>query len=554
MRKTYRFIAILTVIMLLSGCGGSGNATPPGTSPETSSQGGSAGKPDPFGKYEDPIEVTAVKSLGAGTLDFPEGDSIENNVWTRYYEEALGIKVRYLWTTNEQQYDQKLNIAITSNDLPDIMLVKNTQLKMMYENGQLMDMTDILPAYLAPFTEEVMNADGGAGLKSATFDGRLYSIPAVGSGLSSTKVLWVRTDWLDKLDLELPQTVDDMLAVADAFTNRDPDGNRANDTYGLAVYKDLFEGGYACLEGFFNAYGAYPDIWLKNGNGLVYGSIQPEVKTALGVLQELYAKGQIDPEFGVKDANKVNEDVGAGRFGMMFGDFWNAAWINDVKVENPEMEWQPVAIPSSGGVPAKAQMPFGTNRYYAINAKAKNPEAFVKMLNLQLEKSYGATAEPTVYNITPDGYGPYAYTVIGIEPAMKNFTAAERVTAAIETGDASSLNDEERNYYDMSMLSLNGDHSNNNWHQLKMFGPGGSLTVMKKYWDDGNVMPDEFYGAPTQTMSEKLSTLKKQELTDFTSIILGAPLDSFDTFVQNWGNLGGTKMTEEVNAWYAEQQ
>lgn len=48
---------------------------------------------------------------------------------------------------------------------------------------------------------------------------------------------------------------------------------------------------------------------------------------------------RLHPEFGVKDANKVNEDVGAGRFGMMFGDFWNMAWINDVKVKNPDFEW-----------------------------------------------------------------------------------------------------------------------------------------------------------------------------------------------------------------------
>ena len=67
-------------------------------------------------------------------------------------------------------------------------------------------------------------------------------------------------------------------------------------------------------------------------------------------------------------------------------------------------------------------------------------------------------------------------------------------------------------------------------------------------------MRDAFYGASTQTMTEKLSTLTKQQLTDFTSIILGAPLNDFDTFVANWGNLGGTQMTQEVNDWFAQQK
>ena len=513
-----------------------------------------ASEADPFGKYETPIEITMVKNLGSGALEFPQGDSIESNVWTREFEEVLGIKSRFLWTTNEQQYTQKVNIAITSNELPDVMAISRTQMKMMYENGQLMDISEVLSKYAAPYTWEILNSDGGIGLKSATFDGKLYAIPQVSAGLMSAKVLWIRTDWLDKLDLKIPTTVDEFMAVADAFTNQDPDGNGVKDTFGLAFHKDLFDVGYACLEGFFNAYGAYPNIWVNTGDSLAYGSVLPEMKTALGALRDMYTKGLIDPEFGVKDSNKVNEDVGAGRFGMMFGDFWNAAWINSVKVANPTMECVPVAIPSLSGAPAKAQIPFGTITYYVVSANCKNPEAIVKMLNLKLEKSYGATAEPTVYGITPEGYGPYAYTVISLEPPMKNFTAAEKVTAAIETGDTSKLNDEEKNYYDMCMLSLNGDHTNNNWHQLKMFGPGGSLTVQKKYWDDGNIMRDAFYGASTQTMTEKLSTLQKQQLTDFTAIILGASLDDFDTFVSNWGNLGGTEMTQEVNAWFAEQK
>lgn len=95
----------------------------------------------------------------------------------------------------------------------------------------------------------------------------------------------------------------------------------------------------------------------------------------------MYAAGQIDPEFGVKDANKVNEDVGAGRFGMMFGDFWNMAWINDVKVKNPDFEWVPVAIPSlDGTTPGKSQLSASTTDFFVISAKCEHPEAVVRML------------------------------------------------------------------------------------------------------------------------------------------------------------------------------
>jgi putative aldouronate transport system substrate-binding protein len=521
------------------GCGQNGSSTSQAVS-------------GPFGKYDPPIEITAVKDLGASNLLFPPGDSIDNNVWTRYYEEVLGIKLKYIWTTNEQQYSQKINISITSNDIPDIMVVKNVQLKMMYENGQLMDMTDILPQYLAPFTREVVYQDNGDAVKSATFDGKLYAIPLTSFGLSSAMVLWVRTDWLDKLGLPIPKTPEEFLTIADAFVNRDPDGNGKKDTYGLAIYKDLFEGGFACLEGFFNMYGAYPHIWVPSGNRLEYGSVLPAAKTALGVLQDMYHRGLIDPEFGVKDAPKVAEDVMMGKFGLMFGQFWNAAWINSAKVANPAIEWVPVSIPFS--VDGNAQIPFGTTKYAAVSAKSRYPEAAVKMLNLQLEKIYGATAESTLFNITPDGFSPYAYTPLAIEPGMKNFEAAAAVTDAINRGDPSKLNDEQLNYYEMSLKSLAGDHDNNNWHQLKMFGPNGSLTVMRSYWDNGKIQADQFFGAPTPIMAEKLSTLKKQVLTDYTDIILGTPLDvGWDNFVRNWGVLGGTQMTAEVNEWHRTQ-
>ena len=562
-RKLVALIMALTLAAaLVNGCGDPGtgsNEQPAETGAAEGTETGTAQEEaaaDPFGRYEEPVEVSSVKNLGAG-IEFPEGESLEDNVWTRYLEETLNIRINWEWSTNTEQYAQKVNIAITSDDIPDVMQVSASQMKMMYDNGQIMDITDVMEDYLAPFTKEVLNSDGGVAMQAATFDGRLYAIPKIGSPLLSAKVLWVRTDWLDNLGLELPETVEDMRNIAEAFTTQDPDGNGADDTYGLALYKDLYGSGFADLTGFFNAYNAYPGIWVDTGEGIVWGGIQPEVKDALAALNEMYEAGQIDPEFGVKDANKVNEDVSAGRIGMLFGDFWDMAWINDAKVDDPTFEWVPVAIPSlDGTTPAKAELSSSTTDFFVISADCEHPEAVVKMLNLQLEKGYGETAEPQTFNITPDGYGPYQYPAVAIEPPMKNFTAAQKVTAVINgEAEADTLNDEELNYYEMACKSLEGDHADNNWHQLKMYGPGGSLNVIyDEYWTSGNVVNDAYYAAPTETMTEKLPTLDKQQLQDYTTIILEGNLDAFDEFVENWNTLGGEEITQEINEWYSSQQ
>ncbi len=557
------FMTLAMTTALVGGCGSTGSSeestqsgdegTAQGTEQSAAEEEADA---DPFGRYDELVEITSVKNLGAG-IEFPEGDSLEDNVWTRYLEETLNIRVNWEWSTNTEQYAQKVNIAITSDDIPDVMQVSSSQMKMMYDNGQIMDITEVMDTYLAPYTEEVLNSDGGIAMQAATFDGKLYAIPKIGSPLMSAKVLWVRTDWLDNLGLELPETVGDMRNIAEAFTTQDPDGNGADDTYGLALYKDLYGSGFADLTGFFNAYNAYPGIWVDTGDEIVWGGIQPEVKDALAALHEMYEAGQIDPEFGVKDANKVNEDVSAGRIGMLFGDFWDMAWINDAKVADPTFEWVPVAIPSlDGSTPAKAQLSSSTTDFYVISADCEHPEAVVKMLNLQLEKSYGETAEPQTFNITPDGFGPYQYPAVAIEPPMKNFTAAQKVTAVINgEADVDTLNDEELNYYEMACKSLEGDHKDNNWHQLKMYGPGGSLDVIyDEYWTPGNVVNDAYYAAPTETMTEKLPTLDKQQLQDYTTIILEGNLDAFDEFVTNWNKLGGEEITQEINDWHASQE
>ena len=53
----------------------------------------------------------------------------------------------------------------------------------------------------------------------------------------------VRKDWLDKLGLEEPSTMDEVADMLRAFINDDPDGDGEADTIGLAMRADVY-GGY----------------------------------------------------------------------------------------------------------------------------------------------------------------------------------------------------------------------------------------------------------------------------------------------------------------------
>ncbi|NBD27748.1 extracellular solute-binding protein [Paenibacillus glycinis] len=525
-------------------------ASPDANAPAAAGNDANAAAPaDPLGKYDPPIEVTAVRGITEGTK-FVDGEAIDNNVWSKAYENELGVKVKYLWTTPTAQYDQKLNIAIASDDLPDITPVSASQLKRLVEDDGLEDLTSLYDQYGSELTKNILSQDGGNAIKSATFDGKLYGLPNMTSGLGQSHVLWVRTDWLKKLGLPEPKTMDDVLKTAEAFAKQDPDGNKKADTYGLGITKDIF-GFYAGMEGFFNGFHSYPNTWVKDASGkLTYGSIAPETKAALQKLQELYKNGILDKEYGTKDATKVSEAANSGKLGLFYGYFWNAGWLQDGKNADPSMEWKPLPIVSADDQPAKAQVPFAISTYYVVKKGAAHPEAAVKLLNFDYEKLWGKTAEPNVYNAN-NGVGVFEYALLYGEAPRKNLDAHLHVVDALNANDPSKLNPEEKGYYDSLVAFRGGD--NKMWGNALMYGPGGSLSVLDGYSKNGQFVDDAYFGAPTQGMTDNEATLQKLQLETFTRIIMGGSIDEFDKFVAQWNDLGGSTITGEVNDWQASR-
>lgn len=168
---------------------------------------------------------------------------------------------------------------------------------------------------------------------------------------------WVRSDWLANLGLDVPVTFDDFIAVAEAFTNQDPDQDGEDDTYGMVLHRDNW-GMPGGLEPFFNAHHAYPNIWIEDGQGgIVFGSVQPAMKEALRALHDLYERGIIDKEFAVRPADKVPEEIASERVGMINGPFWISLWpLMDSINANPEADWLPL-IPAT--VDGTEFRPFG---------------------------------------------------------------------------------------------------------------------------------------------------------------------------------------------------
>ncbi|WP_391573943.1 extracellular solute-binding protein [Cohnella sp.] len=522
---------------------------------------------DPFGKYDPPIKLSTVKIFNASDKFVP-GETADKNVWLDGYLKDLGIEMKVNWSVVGDEPggpgEQKLNVSIASNDLPDIIPVNSKQLKQLVDNDMAEDLTEVIEKYASPQLKKFLAVNDGLALKTSTFDGKVLALPYVASSLDAASMIWLRKDWLDKLQLPEPKTMEDILNISDAFANRDPDGNGKKDTFGIGLAKDVYGGGLYDLNGFFEGYHAYRNLWLEDEEGkLVYGGVQPEMKQALGKLQEMFLAGQIDAEFGVKDATKVNESVVSGKIGLFYGQHWNAFYpLPDSFKQDPSAEWKPYPIVSADDKPAIPSIgtgvnPESVNGYTAFKKGSKHPEALIKLANYYVDKEYGWDTggydddfhQP---DPNPEGYIRWRLAAVYMSDPGQNIGIYRGVKAALENNDQDALkNLQVKSNYDIyNRFMENKDPAS--YGNAKWAGPRDTALSILDYYDSQRLgISDQFFGSKTDTMVQKQSTLDKLQLEMYSKIIMGAvPVDAFDQFVADWKKLGGDTITQEVNAWY----
>src|SRR5690606_14594533 len=162
---------------------------------------------------------------------------------------------------------------------------------------------------------------------------------------------------------------------------------------------------------------------------------------------EMYKKGEIDREFGVKDQGKAAEFAAAGRAGMHFGQMWNPLWpLVDNKKNDGDAQWQAYPLVSVDDRTAQSRVNLAVGTYYAVLKEAKNPEALLKIINLFVETGWGesTTSDNYAEHFTKDGVERHKYIPFQAWPARKNLDIHLHLLEAANTGDKSKLNPEEQ--------------------------------------------------------------------------------------------------------------
>ncbi len=514
---------------------------------------------DPLGKYEPAIDISFIRGidddLAANILPKTPGETLEDNRWLDVYKKELGVNVNYAWTVKGNEvsdaFTQKMNVTLASGDLPDVFIVTLAQLKQLTDADMIEDMTQYYNDYASDMLKQYMVVEGTANIDSVTIDGKMMAVSEPASFNETAQYLWLRNDWLEKLNLEAPKTMDDLLKISEAFTTQDPDGNGKNDTYGLPITKDIYSGAMG-TEGFFAGYHAYPYIWVEQDGKLVWGSTQPQVKVALQKLADMYKNGQIDKEFGVKDGGKVAEGIAAGKYGIDYGAQWNPMYPLISNYNNDRnADWTAYPLVSNDSNKVMVPLKFNVPRIFAVRKGYEHPEALVKLMNMHVEKCWGKTADFNKYYMPKEngGVGVWKFSPVCPASPFKNLEAFIEIEKGRQANDFSKLTGEPKVIQDNITAFENGDTTQWGWERI--YGKEGAFKYMMQYRDNGQLLTDAFVGAPTKTMSEKKTTLEKMEKEVFVKIIMGSvSIDEFDKFVTDWNKLGGEQMTKEVNEWY----
>ncbi|RAV21332.1 extracellular solute-binding protein [Paenibacillus contaminans] len=361
-RKTKGMVALLVGAgALVAGCSGGG--TKETASPSPAQTAAASASPTATPK-KDPVKFS-VFIPGSGGNPAPDKDPILQQL-----NKDLNMQMDF--NIGVQEYNQVLNTKIAGGTPPDVFGVVKTNIQTFAKQGVLLELDkylDKLPNLKKTYTDTDWN--------KGKVDGKLYGI-AKRPDIPMTSY-WIRADWLKKLNLETPKTVEEFKKVLQAFTEQDPDGNGKKDTFGLTG-ADL-----PAFSALFTAFGvADPGHYMIRDNKVVYSTTDPATKQALTYIADLIASGAVDPEI-MTNKNPI-EKAFKGQAGVIYigwPSIATDATKETYKKINPNAEW--VQLDALTGPGGKYQGIWDVGRNPAMIALSKSLEKQPEKLDKILE-------------------------------------------------------------------------------------------------------------------------------------------------------------------------
>ncbi|NGP46514.1 extracellular solute-binding protein [Bacillaceae bacterium SIJ1] len=279
---------LLFFVLILTACGNEGS-----TNEAATTEGGK-------------VKLSVFAPQGAET-------DLETNLISKKMEEEFNIDFTWQTTTYDAgAASEKRQISLASGDYPDAYMLipwvdqfSQDELLKYGQQGVLVPLNDLIEEH-APNLQKAFEQEPDFKAMATSPDGNIYGLPQWNDCFHCTypEKMWVNTEWLDTLGLEMPTTPEELKEVMIAFKNEDPNGNGKADEIPLSGYVDQLPVRYL-----MNAFEYYhskvePPLLLKDGK-VSFAVTTDGWKDGLKYMAELYELGLIDPGTFTQNADAL---------------------------------------------------------------------------------------------------------------------------------------------------------------------------------------------------------------------------------------------------------
>jgi len=308
-------------------------------------------------------------------------------------EKLSNIHIDFQHPPVGQENDQ-FNLMIASGKYPDIIEHGNWPSApggpaKYLKDGVIIKLNSLIDQY-APNLKKVLTDHPEWRRQILTDEGDIYGFPFLRTdpSLMVFQGPIVRKDWLDKLGIKMPVTLDNWHEMLKAIKEKDPNGNGKADEmaftpmlYSQSGALDAFNGAHA----FVGAYGIAMKFY-NDGGTVKFGMLDPKFKDFLKLMAQWYKEGLIDPDFPVTDQKLIDSKVTGNTLGSFVqntgGGIGKYMALMKDKDPNFKLMAAPYPVLKAGDVLDLHQRDFNyTGLGAAISSANKKVVETVKMLD-----------------------------------------------------------------------------------------------------------------------------------------------------------------------------
>lgn len=236
----------------------------------------------------------------------------ENYSEVPFYQELqkrTDVEIEFIHPTVGQE-SEAFGLLMAARDYPDIF--PSTFYKGGAEgalsDGVAVDLKETIETGAAPYIQKTFREHPEWDKMVRTSDGKYPGFPYMSTdpSLGSWQGLQIRQDYLDRVNLEKPETISEWETVLTAF----------RDQLGVEYPMSMLSMD-VLAKAMSGAFSTYNDYYLKDGK-VVYGPAEPEYKEFLTTMKDWYGKKLLDQDFGTQDEKTFRAKVASGQTGAYF--------------------------------------------------------------------------------------------------------------------------------------------------------------------------------------------------------------------------------------------